>query len=335
MTPIVYAAPYTPPAPPPNPWRGIGMRWESPDGSVWSLTGPRAAGVRMRPGVRGLTEPPREQYIDETAGVEGGRYRGSRAVVREVFWPISVWKDTDTVGWLEYDSAWWRSLDPDVPGRWVVTHPDGTERHLLCRFADDGDPGWESAPGMRAWARYGVRMIAVDPYWRGATITRSWSGAVTEGETFVGAGGPPFTISEGSTLATAEVTNPGDITTHLQWWVSDVDGADLSVGDRTIEVPAVAADRMLVIDSDPTELSAIEIPVPPATSPVTGEPMSEVERDAWVATHVLTGTDRTTELGDGTTWGSIPRRSTTALGIVMAGTGTVAVRFVPRYRRAW
>ena len=34
---IVYAAPYRPPAPPANPWRGIGLSWTGWDGSEWEL----------------------------------------------------------------------------------------------------------------------------------------------------------------------------------------------------------------------------------------------------------------------------------------------------------
>lgn len=325
MSPVVFAVPYIPPAPTPHPWRGIGMRWESPDGSVWPLSGGRVSGIRMRPGVRGLTEPSREAFIDETAGVEGGRWRGARALPRDVFWPISVWRDTDSVGWLEYDAAWWRSLDPEVPGRWVVTHPDGTERHLLCRFGDDGDPAWDASPGMRAWARYGVRMIAVDPYWRSAPVARSWSGVDGEIRDFVG---EPLWITEGSAIGSAQVTNPSDLRAHPVWWVTDVAAADVTVAGRTIEVPAVAEDKLLVVDSDPTALSATEIAAPPAG-------LTDVELDAWVAARLPTGTDRTTHLGGGTTWGSIPARATTQVGIEMSGAGTVHVRFVPRWRRAW
>lgn|GEM_PF-851093 len=332
MNRIVYAVPYVPPAPPVDAWRGIAQRWESPDGSVWSLSGDAPSGIRLMPGVRGLTEPPREQFVDETAGVAGGRWRGHRDRVRDVFWPVSVWQDTDSEAWLDYDAAWSRSLDPDVPGRWVVTHPSGSERHLLVRFASDGNPAWDLAPGLLEWASYGITMLAVDPYWRGLTVTQSWSGGDAAPEDFVG---HPLYISEGSTLATAEVTNPGDMTAHPVWWVQDVDAVDVTVAGQVIEVPAVGEDRLLVVDADPTALSAVEVDAPPATSPVTGAPMSDGEREAWVAERLPGGVDRTVELGAGTTWGALPARATTQVGIAMSGTGTVGVRFVPRYRRAW
>ena len=328
MSPIGYAVPATPPPPRVPLWRGVGLRWESPDGSVWQLRADSQSGVLMQAGVRGLTEPQREVFTTETAGTDGAQWLGSRALSREVFWPIVVWKDTTSAEWLDYDAAWWRSLDPEVPGRWVATHPSGTERHLLLRFVDDGDASWDVAPGSRGWSRYGLRMLAVDPYWRGEQVARSWSGVADSGESFFGTGGPPFTISKGSTLASAEVTNDGDVEAHPTWWVQDVPSADLTVGSGLIEVPAVAADKLLVIDSDPAALSAIEVDAPPAG-------LSAVEREEWVDERLPTGLNRTTALGAGTTWGAIPARGTTPLGISMVGDGAVTVRFTPRFRRAW
>lgn len=335
MSPIVYAVPYTPPAPPAALWTGLDLRWESPDGSVWPLCGDTADGVLMQAGVRGLTEPKRETFTTETAGTDGALWMGSRALPREVFWPIVVWKDTTSAQWLDYDAAWWRSLDPQAPGRWVATHPSGAERHLLCRFVGDGDASWDVSPGSRGWARYGVTMLATDPYWRGEQVARSWSGAADPSETFTGDGGPPFTISAGSTLASAEVTNDGDVPAHPTWWVQDVSSVNLSVGSGVIEVPAVAADRLLVIDSHPSALSAFEVDAPPAISAATGEPITDAEREAWVDARLPSGLDRTADLGMGTTWGAIPARATTPLGISMVGDGTVSVRFTPRFRRAW
>lgn len=328
MSLFVPAVPYTPPGAPPDPWRGVTQRWEAPDGSVWTISGPVAGGVRMMPGVRGLTEPEREVFVDEPAGISGGVWQGFRDLPRDVYWPVSVYRDTDSAGWLEYDAAWARSLDPELPGRWVVEHANGTSRYLLVRMIGDGDPAWDFSPGLIEWASYGIKGVAVDPYWRGATVTRTWSGAVDSGETFVGAGGPPFTISEGSTLASAEVTNVGDITAHPVWWVQDVASAELTIAGRSIEVPAVADDKLLVIDSDPREFSAVEIDAPTAG-------LTAVERAAWVDARVPAGVDRSIELGDGTLWGEVPARSTTQLGIEMSGTGEVTVTFIPRFRRAW
>lgn len=329
MSPIVYAVPYVPPQPPLDPWRGPSQRWESPDGSVWSISGPGAGGVRLMPGVRGLTWPKREAFIEESAGVHGGRWRGYRDGVREVFWPLSVYRDTDSAGWLDYDAAFWRSLGSDVPGRWVVTHPSGAERYLLVRWLEDGDPPWDFSPGLVAWAAYGARGVAVDPYWRGPAITpAAWSGEPTPGESFFGAGGPPFTISEGSTLASATITNPGDQPAYPVWWVRDVTSVDLTVAGATVEVPAVADDRLLVVDTDPTALSALEVVAPP-------DGATPQEQEAWVAARLPTALDRTVQLGAGTAWGVIPPEATSPVGIDMVGTGWVRVQIVPRWRRAW
>lgn len=335
MSPVLYGVPYVPPAPPLDPWRGVTQRWEAPDGTVWTISGPNAGGVRLMPGVRGLTEPPRELFYDETAGTAGGRWRGHRDLVRDVYWPLGVWQDADSAAWLDYDAAWWRSLDPDATGRWVVERPFDPERpppdpvrHLLCRLADDGAPAWEFNPGMQEWVPYGVRLVAVDPYWRGAPVVLPpWSGAEGGAVPFIPeGGGPPVTISGGATTADAQVTNPGDVEAHPVWWVTDVTSVDLTIGAGVIEVPAVAEGKLLVIDSQPTEKSATEIDAPPVG-------LTAAQLDEWVAARLPTGVDR--DLGYGTTWGSIPARATTSVGIDMVGTGAVQLRFTPRYRRAW
>lgn len=330
MSAVVYALPYVPPRPPVDVWRGVSMRYEAPDGSVWPLADGRPSGVRMRQGMRGLTWPEREAFVDETAGAAGGRWRGQRDLPGEVFWPISVWRDGGSAAWLEHDAAWWRALDTeDEPGRWVVTHPNGSERWLGVRFVSDGQPAWDHMPGMRSWAQYGVRGVATDPYWRGASATFGpWSGAPAEDESFFGAGGPPFTISEGGTGASAQVRNDGDVTAFLQWRVRDVLEATLTVGGRSVFVPAVAADRLLVIDSGPGSPSALEIAAPP-------NGLDRAAVDAWIAQRLPTATDRTIQLGYETLWGSVPKRSVAPLDVELVGAGNVSAAVTPRYRRAW
>ena len=73
MSPVLYGVPYMPSALPLDPWRGVTQRREPHDGPAWTILGPDAGGVRLMPGVRGLTEPSRQVFYDETAGTAGGR----------------------------------------------------------------------------------------------------------------------------------------------------------------------------------------------------------------------------------------------------------------------
>lgn len=328
MTPIVFAVPYIPPAPLPDPWPGISQVWIGWDDSVWPLNGEAAEGVYFAPGVRGRTMPDGEHSVDETAGVEGGRWRGWRAGVREVFWPLWVWKDGGSQAWLDYDSAFFRTLNPRRTGRWVVTQPNGQKRTLVCRFVSDGGGAGDFAPGIQAWARYGIYLQAEQPYWSGDTVAR-WFSSSEEQDFFSTDPDTVIHISEGSTLAGAVVSNPGDEDAWPTWWVTDVTSAVVGVDELSVVVPfAVDEDRLLVIDSDPDELSAIEIDM-------YGPDLSRAEQEAWVASHLAAGVDRTEELGAATQFGMIPAGDSVELTISMVGTGSVRVSFVPQYHRAW
>ena len=112
-TGIVFAVPYAPPVPPRDPWQGVRFTWDGPDGTHWEMQ--RPSGIRLRPGVRGLTMPPFDQFTSRPAAGHGQRFRGHVAGPREVFWPLQVWEDTDDAAWMEYDAAWWQSLRPEEP----------------------------------------------------------------------------------------------------------------------------------------------------------------------------------------------------------------------------
>src|SRR5699024_2008381 len=97
------------------------------------------SGVRLMRGVRGLTQPPRVRYTSQSAGVSGSRSRGGRTTEREVFWPTRVYAGDSSAAWLDYDRAWWQSLNPRRTGVWRVTRPDGSWRELVCRPVSDDD----------------------------------------------------------------------------------------------------------------------------------------------------------------------------------------------------
>lgn len=305
------------------------MSWEGWDGTVWSLNGPTAEGLAMQAGVRGLTMPEGDHTVDETAGVDGGRWRHWRTNVREVFWPLWVWKDTNSQGWLEYDRAFWRTLDPRRTGTWVVTQPNGERRSLTCRFVHDGQQAWDSAPGMNAWARYAITLQAEAPYWLGDTVTRSF--ATTEPVPLYPSAGGFLSISEGSQVDSASITNDGDVNAWPTWWIPEQTSGSYGVDGRAIDVPfAVASDRLLVVDTSPTGRTAKEIDI-------FGPGLSQAEQEAWVTAHLASGaTDRTDELGSTTKFGALPPGDEVALSIsVVGGAGTTRVAFRPHFWRAW
>jgi len=332
MATFVYGSPYAPPDPP---YRRLGVTasWTGWDGSVWDMS--PSAGVFLMPGVRGLTMPPVDHYIDTPAGIDGGRWRGSRTNVREVYWPLAVWQDGSDLDWLAFDAAFWRTMDPTKPGTWTITGPDGQERTLKCRFINDGDKAWDTAPGMRSWTPYQITLQAEQPYWCGTEVAQTFVTAVSDHDFFPDSGTDLLYISSGAPdLASAAVTNPGDVAAWPVWWVSGRTTATVGVAGRSVDVPfEVDGDHVLVVDTTPTARTAVMVDA------LTTEGASEAEFVAFVTAQLAagTGTDRTADLGSATAFAELPAGEAVALAITSTGDdpGWVRVAFTPRYWRAW
>lgn len=305
MGSIFYAVPSVPQSPPPTAWPGVDMQWTGTDGTVWPLTDP-GSGVRLLAGTRGLTTPPRSRFTSTSAGVPGARNRGGRTGEREVFWPVSLHHGGGTLAWLEYDAAFWASLNPRGTGVWRVAGPDGSVRELTCRPAGDSDKAWSDSPGGRYWTHYGIYLIAEDPFWYGPEVRSPlWtSGAPVD---FIpAAGGPPYHPGSATTIDTASLTNPGDEDAWPTWTVTGpVDSIAVAVDGHTVGYGPLVEGQVLIIDTDPRVQRAL-----------------------------LDGTDVT---GNLTSFDFAPVRAgeTAQLDITMTGGGTLQAAFSPRYDRAW
>ena len=251
-----FGVPYVPPAPPVNHWPGVSLRWTGWDGSTFDLTGGNhATGVALRTGMRGLNMPPIAHEESESEARAGSQWWSARTLKREVFMPISVYQDTDSQAWIEYDDAFWRTMHPEKPGMLTATRPDGQARSLLCRYVDDGGHAHDWTPGLFGWMDYGITLQAEQPYWTGTPITRSWTIGGTD-LPFVGTnGGPPFQIAASEQTGDATIPNPGDTAAFITWTATASTGgisAGLKVGVEAALVgytPAIPAGSTLVINN--------------------------------------------------------------------------------------
>jgi hypothetical protein len=199
-------------------------------------------------------------------------------------------------------------MAPDKPGVWTVTHPDGQTRTLTCTAAHDGGHAYSWDPSRIGWAAYGQGLLAEQPYWAGAPIERSWK--ASEPVDFFGPTGfgPPFYISSGSTFASAEVDNPGNVEAYPAWTLTGPSTtASVGVDGHVVEYAAPIPDgETRIIDTRPDRLTV-------------------VDQD---------GNDRIDDLG-GAEFVPVPAGASVALDIAVAGAGMVTMALTPLFHRAW
>jgi len=307
---VLLGAHYEPPPPPRDLWTGARMFMNTSDGKRWAFAGGYGSGVRMKSGVRGLSNPDYVIHKTPYASLAGSRYRGSRAVDREVFWPIWVWNDQGDQEWMDYDASFWAHMDPDEVVVWEVEQPNGTSRYLDVRFVSDNGATFEKAPGMRKWVPYGINLSAEQPYWRGEKQTPSWGAGLTPVPFFGGIGspgGPPFYISSDALVENATVYNEGDVDTWPRiTFEGPFTNVEVTINGFTIAyAPDIAAGSKLVVDTDPTVQGAF-----------------------------LNGTRVTNQLSP-RQFAPLPARSQVPVTLNVTGTGTVSMEFTPLFRRAW
>lgn len=321
---VVYAVPSAPTElSDTNLWVGTPMTWLGADGTEWSLTD-RSRGVALKKGVRGLLFPQFTRFSSSSPAVPGSRHKGSRALDREVFWPVKVFSNAGSIEWMKLNRAFWRSFDPDVEGTWTVHHPDGTKRSLQCRFQEVDDI-LDRNPSKVGWQTYQIRLLADQPFWVGEPVTDSWR-STTQRNYYLTAGEiaalPPGTInylSSGSDLASATFTNDGDVPAYPVWHaVGPLNDVSVGVEGQTLTIPFDVPDG-----------KAVEID----THPVTGQRLWYGDWDP-VARAVVNRVNRTGELSGDQRFVPIPAGEARKLSLSWTGTGVVIATIVPLYRSA-
>lgn len=326
MVNFAYALPYVPPLPAAAAWQGFRLSWRGWDGSDWELSQPRS-GLFLQPGVRGLGMPDFERHSTGSAMVPGSRHRGSSTKDREVFWPVYLYSDDSSEAFLARDRAFWGSLDTDVEGTWTCHLPNGSSRSLDLRLVSVEDD-LKYDPIKMGWARYGVTLLADQPYWLGEATTRSWSQGELRNYDVTAqdridygyADDVIHYLSAGGSLGSATFSNDGDVEAYPVWTVvGPTTAVSFGVEGSTVVVPfAIPAGSAVRIDTDP----------------VSGQVLWFGDWDASAKT-IFEPVDRTAELDPTSKFVAIPRGQDRKLTIAMTGTGTVLAEVRNKYRRAW
>lgn len=286
-------------------WTSNQHTWFGWDGSEWDLSH-GLSGLSLLAGARGMLEPPIVRYATKPGAINGSLHRGSIYDERDCFWPLKVYNGDGSQAWLDHNRKFWRTLDKDQVGRWVITQPSGERRTLTARFNGLSDDSLSDDLGLVARQVFGVNLVAENPFWMGEPIGETFNNGASEnfyGGSGGGGFGPPYYLSSGVTIATATVTNPGDVDVWPTWTLRGPYSAATASG---VGFPALAADEWISMNTDPTD------------------------QVAWDHT----GADRTAELENFDQFVEIQRGETVPLEITMTGAGSVSVEITPAYRWA-
>jgi hypothetical protein len=240
--------------------------WTGVDGVTWNLNSWRT-GVYMAPGVVGVGHAPIERWKQDSPGVAGSLFGGARTLARPVQLPIEITTVTtpDTT-WRDLCRRWWNGWSTVEPGTWTVIDKTGLVKRLPLRHNPSGDFSLDIDPGLESWVPWMVDAVADAPYWRGDPVTRTF--AAPKQLLFFGGGdpddpgvvesAPPLFISDGSTLATASIPNPGNVPVA---WTAVIYGPfsawSITINGGTVAGPAVAAGAALEISTDLTFPTAV------------------------------------------------------------------------------
>lgn len=311
---------------------GLQLTWTGWDGSVWPMDRNSGSGVYLLAGARGLHMPPGTRFRDTSPAAHGSQHRATLWHERPVYWPLKMWHGGTGPEFMERDRAFWRTLDPDQPGTWSVTQSSGETRTLELRLDPDqtGDPGFDTLPSIRKFVNYQIYLTADQPFYTGSPSVRSWGSPNYVGPFFEENGPHLFNIGQGISLATAAISNLGDVDSPPVWYLDGdvLAGAYVGVGTRRITIPfSIPAGRCLVIDSDPTRIGATQYTITAA-----GKDVKPSERI--VGVHLINPVDRSAELGP-SDFAPIPPGASVSLSVNLEGSGKVEVAVPSLYKRAW
>lgn len=297
-----------------DPRQSFTVEWFGTDGSHWNLT--RGGDVILAPGVRGFGMPNPEHWLRDSLG-DGASYHGTRFPAREVVMPVALIPRMRS-GFLPLDRAFMGAMNPRGEGVLRVTDPFGQYREITCRYTGGADEAFPSDPLFHGSTTYPLTLIAADPYWRGAPITRTFRTQVDVAKrpTFPPVGDPlSFYFRRADTLdGEGQITNPGDI------------GANLVM---VVKAPFIGFSVGLKRDDD--DVVTVDMELTKSTGAVVVDTSGGMTR-----MYDETGANVRAYATDFLSAPIPPGESTLKLEVYGPGAGSsVEVSFEPRYYRAW
>ena len=307
MLGLVYASPK---APPPGvdvgKWTRMNVTWTGANGDTFELSNWQRGVFIKKEGIEGFGMPSRDDWASPASPfVHGQEYTGFVVKPREIFLPIYLFADESSQAWHDLDARFWGTLQPGEYGTLSVETPGGV-RTIGARLKE-ADDVFARDPFYFGWQHYGLTLIADDPFWYGGEVSQGWEQPPEQQFFHHTTGEQNFNIMPGSVLASAKMTNPGDVEAWPVWEVDGpFDSVSVGVGGRQVTYTGGAVDgQVFRMDSDPRDQTAF-----------------------------IDDADVTGDLGS-YGFAPIPSGNSRPLNLQMVGQGTVHATIRPRFYRAW
>jgi hypothetical protein len=186
-----------------------------------------------------LFEAPVTVSTKPRAGVAGTTYLGHRVEERNIVLNLLTFDD-DPQQWAVTDGQLRRALAYDRDAVLRVETPESGQRWIKVRLAEAPKLNSDVDPHSQAAAEWEITLLALDPWWRGHTITDE---VVFDGVHF---------------RPTVTITNPGDVEAWPRWTLTSpakwaLPNPDIAAGelDDLTWLPHQPLGRDVVVDTDP------------------------------------------------------------------------------------
>jgi len=136
-------------------------------------------GIVVQPGLRGFDAPSFQYSYTETPGLDGAHLNKVRIPSREIFIPVYI-QGSDRGDFLTKKRNFLKAINPVGSfnaGRLYVIEGDSSTRTIDLYYQDGAEGDYGVAAGGFHWQKYGLRFLAMDPYFYGSTTeTRTFRG---------------------------------------------------------------------------------------------------------------------------------------------------------------
>lgn len=219
------------------------IEYESPDGEVFILAGPRAGnlGVTFAKGeLSGFFDPPAKVHVQDIGSAPGSRPGGHKYLHREMTFAVDIVNESGSKSWLRRDSMWRKAWSFDKSGILrVVTQESGTRELRVCLF-EQPEIEMETDPNMRSVNTAVMHVIAYDPFWYEEEVQFDLQ-TLTD---TTASGTEDLTFSVSPSDGVSGGLNPTDRPINLTWVLEGT--GKYTIPDYSFEKPELANRRIVL-----------------------------------------------------------------------------------------